>query len=107
MEYCSLIEYSYNCNRRCKLEYGHDGMHICEAEHYCNGKCYFFGRSRNFGEKCALLYPHESLHHICRNIHICDKECYLYGKSKVCKRICNLEYGHSGPCNCGENHDQN
>ena len=107
MEICSLIEYSYNCNRRCKLEYGHDGMHICEAEHYCNGKCYFFGRSRNFGEKCALLYPHESLHHICRNIHICDKECYLYGKSKVCKRICNLEYGHSGPCNCGENHDQN
>ncbi len=101
-EICSLYD-SCNCDYICKLEYGHDGKHNCGLLYYrCNKKCDF----KNCNEKCALLYPHESLNHICQRNYICDKECYFYGKSKVCKKICNLEYNHSGPCNCGEKHDQ-
>ena len=114
---CQFANISKFCNKKCWLEYNHNGPCICNLQeiHICNQKCHncnnecilnsghekqskcpksckYYDCSRN----CQQKYKYnadlpESDGNICNAKHLCYNECRLQNYSLKCERYCDSE----------------
>ena len=87
---CSFCDVSKQS--KCKLQFGHDGKHVCKEEsHVCSEPCRFQSLNKCTGE-CQKITGHQDEHQCSEKRHPCIEFCSLDGCEGRCVISCDEEH---------------